>query len=134
MKPKPPLEREVLDACLNWLNAQEGIWAWRRNVGMTAWVDKGKKRFARFGQKGMADIEGVVGVDVDPGMPWRVMGTLTACILEVESKRIGNKPTDEQAVWLAAIEAAGGIGLWANSVEMLEKKLREALLARGYEL
>ena len=136
MKTKPPLEAVVKDEVLNWLNKQEGIWAWRRNVALIRFAakkGKGKDRFVRFGQKGMSDIEGIVGVDDTVSL----MPTETVTLglhLEVEVKRQGEEPTDNQAIWLAAIEAAGGIGLWADSVEMVERKLRAALAARGYEL
>ena len=58
-KLKTPLEREVLEELLKWLNKQDGIWAWRRNVGLM----KFDGRFLRYGQKGMSDIEGLITIE-----------------------------------------------------------------------
>jgi hypothetical protein len=45
------IQRAIMD-----LLAAERIPAWRMNSGVMAGEHKGKKRFVRFGEKGMADI------------------------------------------------------------------------------
>ena len=128
-KPTPPLENDVRDDCMNWLNKQPHIWARRRNVGAV----QIKGRWVRFSQKGASDIEGLVTVaevysDAVDAEPFDVGVTL-----EVETKRVGNKPTVEQAAWLAAHAAAGAIALWCDSVGMLEAKLKEWYRTRGLQ-
>ena len=117
-----PLEvEEVMPACIKWLNAQPHIWAWRRNVV----VRKIGGRWVRSGQKGMVDVNGIVTVEMEH---------FTAGIrLEVEIKRLGGKPTPHQAAWLAATGSHGAIALYADSVEMLEEKLRAAFTRRRLE-
>ena len=129
-KLKTPLEREVLAELLKWLNKQDGIWVWRRNVGMM----QVRGNFIRYGQKGMADIEGLITIEDCKASPGPELVFVQGIHLEVEAKRIGKKPNDDQAAWLLAIQAAGGIGVWADSVEMLKEKLTAALLEKGYEL
>jgi hypothetical protein len=43
--------------------------------------------------------------------------------LEVEVKRPGKTPTAEQQAFLDEINNAGGVAVWADSVESLEAKL-----------
>ena len=52
--------------------------------------------------------------------------------LEIETKREGNEPTDEQSAWMLAVQAIGGIALWCNSLDMLKAKLRMELDHRGW--
>ena len=129
-KPQPPLENDVREGCMKWLNQQPHIWARRRNVGAV----QIKGRWVRFSQKGASDIEGLVTVEVlrlcSDGGGHRID---VGVALEVETKRVGNKPTDEQAAWLAAHAAAGAIALWCDSVGMLEAKLKEWFRTRGLE-
>ena len=152
-KLKTPLEREVLAELLKWLNKQDGIWAWRRNVGLM----QVKGNFIRYGQKGMADIEGLITIEdfaderqceicakrasetVSFEIPKVTRNSKVTVVhkgihLEVEAKRLGKKPSEDQSAWLLAIQAAGGIGVWADSVEMLKANLSAALLEKGYEL
>ena len=128
-KSPPPLENDVRDDCMTWLNKQPHIWARRRNVG--AMQIKG--RWVRFSQKGASDIEGVVTVEVLSPFYHNPVSSSVGVTLEVETKRVGNKPTDEQAAWLAAHAAAGAIALWCDSVGMLEYKLKEWFRTRGLE-
>ena len=117
-----PLEREVLNDCLKWLNKTGHIWAWRRTIGKF----KVRGRIIQVGLSSQADIEGLVTVHSETSEPIGVH-------LEVEAKRKGNKPTQGQAAYLMAIQAAGGIGIWADSVEMLVAKLKEEFEERGWE-
>ena len=116
-----PLEAEVLADCMKRLNKYPHIWAWRRTVATT----NVGGRWIRVGQKGMVDVEGIVTVEMEH---------FTAGIrLEVEIKRLGKKPTDDQAAWLAATGSHGAIAFYADSVEMLEEKLRAAFTRRRLE-
>ena len=114
-------ENEVLPELLKWLNKTGFIWAWRRSVG----VQRIGGRWIRYGQKGQSDIEGVVMIP--GGDQWPV-----AIHLEVEAKAPGNKPTPEQAAWLAAQATAGSVAVWADSVPVLEEKLRQHFRHRGW--
>ncbi|MGH2375921.1 MAG: hypothetical protein ACRDIC_20925 [bacterium] len=65
-------------------------------------VIAGRPRWIEFGQPSMADYGGVL----------RGSGRYLA----VEVKRPGASPTKEQARWLAAVNEAGGVGIWADDV------------------
>lgn len=103
-------ERAVLKACLAVLRAS-GVDAWRRNVVRMPAVYKGKTRFIRAGEKGAADIT----------------GTLNGLRLEVETKRYGERPTDDQVAWLLRTNRQGGIGLWVETAEQLHRVLPRLL-------
>jgi len=109
-KPTPPLERDILKACLDYL-ALIKVPAWRSNSGAL----KIDKRLVRFnGAEGCSDILGVL-----PRGPHR------GAFLAVEVKRPGRKPTEKQQGFLDRIEVAGGVGLWVCSVGELEADLAE---------
>ena len=124
-KAKTPLEKEVQAECLKWLNSQPNIWAWRRTVGMF----RSGPRVIRVNQKGQSDIEGIIKIQFAHGS----FQTGSAGVhLEIETKRIGNEPTDDQSAWMLAVQAIGGIALWCNSLDMLKAKLKEELYSRGW--
>ena len=52
-------ESEILKAILQYLGAR-GILAFRANTGAFVGEYKGKRRFVRFGERGMPDIHGVL--------------------------------------------------------------------------
>ena len=121
-KAKTPLEKEVQAECLKWLNSRANIWAWRRTVGMF----RSGPRVIRVNQKGQSDIEGIIQVgQLHSGGSFGVH-------LEIETKRIGNEPTDDQSAWSLAVQAIGGIALWCNSLDMLKAKLKDELAHRGW--
>ncbi len=105
---KAPRESDILKACLQLL-AMRGVVAWRHNQGAIPLEGGGYRRFV--GARGCSDILGVL-----PG------GRFLAC----EVKRPGKKPTADQLGFLAAVNAAGGLGVWVQSVDELDRKL-EAL-------
>lgn len=108
-----PLEKEVLAQCIEWLNYQKGVKVWRQNTGnFKLSGENGKSRFFRAGTPGMADISGI-------GPKGRR--------IEIECKRPGKKPTDEQRIWLDLMTVHGGIAFWADSLEMAIEKFRKAL-------
>ena len=125
----PPRERNVKDDCLVWLNKQDGIWAWRRNVGVMAKLDRfGRTRWIRFGTPGQSDIEGIVAVPL-VGSIEEIVGVH----LELEVKKPGGKPpTPKQRAYLAAIHMHGGIALSAYSLAELQAKLQQAFERRGW--
>ena len=126
MTPKP-LEKEVQTDVLKWLNECGFIWAWRRNVGAMPMPQRGgSPRWVSFGQKGMSDVEGVIILTL-PGDDYPL-----AVHLEVEVKRPGQKPTPHQMAWLAAHATAGSVAVWADSVPVLEEKLRQHFRRRGW--
>ena len=127
---KPPLEKQVQADCLKWLNKQENIWAWRRTIGRF----KVKGRIIQVSMVGQSDIEGIVTVRLTADTPFQLCPYDDFGLhLEVEVKRPGNKPTRQQSAYLLAVQAAGGIGIWADSAEMLESKLREEFKDRGWD-
>lgn len=98
-----PKESEVLRDCLQYLNSLPGCWAFRQNSGAFAGEYRGKKRFIRFGMPGISDI----------------IGIYKGRFLAVETKRLGNKPTEQQEAFLAQVKKMGGISVWVSSLEQL---------------
>lgn len=124
------LETPIRNDCLDWLNKQPHIWAWRRNVAaMRVAQKKGPPRWIQFGQKGQVDLEGIVTV--------RVGDDDIGVHLEVEVKTPGrgkrSLPTPNQAAYLVAASTRGAIALWCDSVSMLEYKLKQEFQRRGWE-
>ena len=122
MPPRTPYEKEVQAECLNWLNSQPNIYAWRRTIG----VFKVGPRTIRVNKKGQSDIEGIIQVGQLHS------GGSFGAHLEIETKRIGNEPTTDQTVWLLAVEALGGIAFWCNSLDMMKAKLKAELDCRHW--
>ena len=125
-KAKTPLEKEVQAECLKWLNSRANIWAWRRTIGMF----RSGPRIIRVNQKGQSDIEGIIKVRFGPSHS-PPLGS-PGVHLEIETKRQGNEPTDDQSAWMLAVQAIGGIALWCNSLDMLKAKLKEEFDSRGW--
>lgn len=103
-----PLEKHILADCLEWLNMQPKLYAWRNNTGAVVSEYRGKKRMIRYGMAGSADILGLAGPQ----------GRFVA----VEVKRPGNRPSAAQEGFLADIRHFGGIAFWCDSVEMCERE------------
>ena len=100
-RPESEIVREVLRA----VNLIPGVRAWRNNTGAVAAEYRGTKRFIRFGAKGMPDILGWKRT------PCVVAGHgVHAILVALECKRPGQRPTTEQAAFLTAVIADGGIG------------------------
>ena len=128
MPPRTPYEKEVQAECLNWLNSQPNIFAWRRTIGLF----KVGGRTIRVNKVGQSDIEGIIQVRRRDPQTMMFQSGEIGVHLEIETKRIGNTPTKEQDVWLLAVEALGGIALWCNSLDMLKAKLQAELDYRGW--
>lgn len=115
-------ESEILKAVLQYLNLQSGVVAWRTNVGAFAGEYKGKKRFVRFGFKGLVDIIGWRHeLLIDPAdSPRR---THVARFLAFEVKTPGEHPTPAQQNFLDLVNQSGGLGCVVRSID----DVREAL-------
>lgn len=105
-------ETALVAACMTVLHCR-GCVIWRQNQGGVSAEYKGRKRFIQFtrGQKGVSDIIGLL-----PG----------GRFLAVEAKVGRNKPTEDQAAFLAKVNAAGGLGIVVYSVDELIAKLDAA--------
>lgn len=113
--PPAPLEKEIQRTCLEWL-AGVGIFAFRVNSGAMTATHKGKTRYMKFnGARGCSDILAI--------LPDARFGA-------IEIKRPGNVPTDDQKAFLASVQRAGGVALFAVSVDDLRAKLK----LEGYNL
>jgi len=116
-------EREVQSAILSLLRAR-GVPAWKVGSGG---FHVGE-RYVRMGQKGMADIVGV--------LPWCIshdklrdasVGGLkcvtTGRFLAIEVKAAGKLPTEEQAAFLHMVTEAGGLAFVAHSVDEVSQQI-----------
>ena len=111
-------ETEIRNTCLAWLNTLPGCRFFKRNTGAVTIpaTETTKARFVRFNETGMVDIWGVF-----PGGKH----------VEIEIKRPGKKPTEEQYRYLAEMLTCGCIVYWADSIEMCVEKTRELWIANG---
>lgn len=103
----------------------------RNNVG-SAWMGKATRlpngdvlikgaRHVTFGLcPGSSDLIGWRSVVVTPEM----VGQKLAVFLALEGKQPGEKPTDEQAAFIAAVQRAGGLAGPFNSVDAAGKVIR----------
>jgi hypothetical protein len=108
---KAPRETDLVRTCLQLLRLR-GILAWRVNSGAALGEHRGKRRFVRFNTaRGCSDILGIL-----PG----------GRFLAVEAKLPGRQPTADQAAFLGAVEAAGGLAIVVHELGELQKAL-EAL-------
>ena len=110
-------EADIQKAVLEWLNTIPGIYVWRRNVGMTTSVYKGKKRVIRYGYRGQADLEGIGPNGIH---------------LEIEIKRLGQKPTAAQRDWLLQAQGCGSIAFCCDSLQSCTASLRVSFRNRGW--
>lgn len=90
-------EQNLVRACLRELRAR-GCLAFRVNSGGMVAEYKGRKRFVKFnGAAGCSDVLAILPPH----------GTLIACECKIGKNRL----TENQAEFLAEVNAAGGIGL-----------------------
>lgn len=97
-------EADLQKLILEWLAYQQGQY-WRMNTGAIVSEYKGKKRFFRFGTKGMSDI---IGIHPNFGF------------VAIEIKGEVGKPTEHQKQFLDTINYWGGLGILAYSLEDVE--------------
>lgn len=98
-------ETELVKQCLELLKLR-GIFAWRQNTGAM----RIGNRLVRFGQRGIADILGVLP---------------DGRFLAIECKVGNRKVTTEQNAFLDSVEANGGVALVVRSLDELDRDLGE---------
>ena len=108
-----PLEKAVVAYVLGFFKFDENVRLYRRNVGDTGVVDDntGKKRYIRFGEKGQADIWGVIryvhcpecGAVAERGVH-----------VEIECKRYRGRLRPEQKEFLKEMKKLGAVTLVAR--------------------
>jgi hypothetical protein len=97
---RAPREQDTVRACLQLLSLR-GVFAWRNNSGAFV-LGRGRgRRFFRAGLPGSSDVLGVL-----PGGKF----------LAVECKAGRNRETLEQAAFLEAVRAAGGVAVTVRDV------------------
>ena len=77
--------------------------------------ENAKGNFVRFGQKGQSDLWGVD----KRGVHW-----------EIETKRIGQRPTPMQLEWLKSMTSKGCVAFWIDSANVAER-VAESILSGG---
>jgi hypothetical protein len=114
----PPVqsERQIQRECLGYLQKTLGLLAWRNNSGGITVFRGGKKHVYRFNSaKGSSDIFAILP---------RLADGRRGVFLAVEVKRPGNEPTEQQAAFLEAVRASGGIAIVVTSLDGLIDALR----------
>jgi hypothetical protein len=109
-KPPAPLEKDIQAAIIEYAWYTFRLKLYRRNTGAMPATYNGKKRFVRFSEPGQADLWGIAPHN--------------AKHIELEIKRPGKRPSDEQFDWIEACHKAGALAIWADSIEMFEEKYR----------
>jgi hypothetical protein len=108
---KAARESDLVKACLQLLRLR-GVVAWRTNSGAAVYsaTATARGRFVRFaGARGLSDIIGLLPPH--------------GRLLALEVKRPGRKPTADQAGFLDAVRAAGGLALVVDDVRQLAEAL-----------
>src|SRR3990167_1152603 len=129
-RPRPPLEREIQRAVLNYLNAVPGIYAWKAGAGLLPLADG---RRVRMGRAGVSDVIGWFRVHRVSVQPWQRCG-MQRCERQhipvwfaIECKRPGGKATPAQLDFLARLREAGSpLAMVASSVDEVRRAV-EAL-------
>lgn len=116
-------EKNIQAAILQWLNTIPGVRVWRQNSGgmLTTYTSKRtgktKTRAVKFGEPGMADLSGI-----GPG----------GVRIEIEIKKPGELPRQDQSDWLLFIQYMDGIAFWCDSLRECNVKLRYEFERRGW--
>lgn len=123
----PRKESEIQRAILDYLKTVPGVVAWRSNTGAFSGEHKGKRRFVRFGIKGMADILGwqlwpQVITDCAHPLASSFSPTIPR-VMAIEVKRPGGHLTLAQTDFLALVKRAGGLAIVAASVDEVRQAL-----------
>ncbi len=113
------VEKDVQSTVIQWLNTLPGCRAWRQNSGsmVIEATETSKRRMIRVGERGLPDVTGIAH-------GWR---------FDIEIKKPGKTPSDEQIAWIFMIRNLGGIAFWCNSLAGCAAQLRDAFEARGIE-
>ena len=100
-------ESEIQKAILAYLLSHPRVMdAWRNNTGAV----KRPGRYIRFSRPGISDILGYF----DKG----------GKIIAIEVKAPGKKPTQAQIAFVDMVDAAGGLGMFAESVQEVEDAMK----------
>jgi hypothetical protein len=113
-KPPSPLEKVVQKEAVKLLKSL-GWEVHRRNTGAFALKYKGKSRYIKMSEPGMADLWGK--------MP-------DGRRFELEIKRSGKRPTKTQTAWLRSQNNSHCAAFWADNTATLERVARH-LMAGG---
>src|SRR5262245_198734 len=113
--PKPRREAEIQAAIMAWCGANR-IPCLRMNPGAFSGEHKGKRRYVRFGVKGMADLLILLPPNGRAGF--------------IEVKAMGGRLTREQQWFLSAMDRARAFTAVVRSPE----DLADVLLSQGYEV
>ena len=108
-------ETELVRACLELLKLR-GVLCWRQNTGALPQIYRGKKRYIRFGVKGMSDIVGIL-----PG----------GRIICVECKLPGGKLSEDQERFLRLVAQQGGLALVVRDLDELVRGLHGEIEAQS---
>lgn len=107
-----PTEAEVLRAVLRVLTLHPKVaFAYRSNSGAVAYGEGARRRYVKFGVRGLPDITGMLR---------------DGRALYVECKREGETPSADQAAFLDRINVSGGVGILARSVDDVISALETA--------
>lgn len=104
-----PSETEIVNTCISYLLIA-GHYVWRNNSGFfkhdyTTKAGIHKRSVMRAGVKGSSDILGIAK---------------NGRFIAVECKRMGNKPTPQQAMFLDEIKQRGGYAVLAYGIDDLQ--------------
>lgn len=112
-------EQELQRQCLDYLNKQPDVFAWRNSNG--AIYDQRNKLFRK---KSTFELNGISDI----------LGTMSdGRIIAIEVKKPGSKESalsNEQLVFLNKIKKMNGVCGWIQSIEDLERILEDARLAK----
>jgi hypothetical protein len=106
-----PREKEIAKLCNDWLRLH-GITPYRRNITKVKFEHKGKTYWVKCGEPGQSDWWFILSNARHAG------GMGVHC--EVEYKRPGAWPNQEQIYWMININKQGGIAFWVSSLLHLE--------------
>ena len=132
---KPNLESVLMRQCLMELS-RRGARVFRNNTAM-GWAGQIVDRTGPYLRLlnayplhaglciGSSDVIGWMPITVTPEMVGKTVGLFLAC----ECKSAGEKPTENQAIFLRNVREAGGVAIWLRDVDELDAKLEEALEA-----
>lgn len=112
MKAKPPIrERSIQNEIMRAFSTLPGMRLWRANTGAATYGD----RMVRYGVPGQADLSGILPRGVR---------------LEIECKRPGQVPTEDQVNFGKTITRFGGVYIVAYSAQDVEAALHQ----RGFTM
>lgn len=119
------LEKDIQKVILEWLGYQSRCFVWRQNSGARGenYTRKSDGQQSRHFFK-TASVDGISDI----------MGVWDGHPLAIEVKRPGEKPTDNQMMFLTSFASAGGVSIVAHSLEEVQESFKRVLeLQRPFE-